>query len=512
MPSRFAELDILNRHFMAAYWSPFLKAHFNAPQWTIAVMEDESHILEPVHYFQVVFPLIVLLMLGIVILLSIRTIRSSLTPIDALMEGARQVARRRFDHRVIVTSADEFQELARAFNHMTSQLDVKFKELKARAELDRTILSVQELDQIVAVFQAHLRQYLPHRITAVSVTASDGQLEGQSFIQTKESLHTKSTTVPFHLLDHERDFFKMHSKWVRIDANEDAPAYLHAMMRSDVGFFLVLPIWLDERLFALVSLGMAPDRLLSDQDIVSFRNVADHLAVGFANRGLISALKELNLGTLHALARTVDAKSSWTAGHSVRVTQVAVSIAKAMGMDGKAQEDIKRAGYLHDIGKIAIPISILDKNGKLTDEEYERIKEHPPMGARILSPIGAYADLIPIVDQHHERFDGRGYPHGLSRSEIHPLARILAVADTFDAMVSDRPYRKGLSMDKAIEIITLEAGKQFDPQVVEAFNRMMKTKTEWIGSYLQMPAESVKTPQSAHAAISDPSMTASGAR
>ena len=512
MPSGLTEFDILNRHFMAAFWSPFLKAHFQSPPWTIAVMEDESHILEPVHYFRVVFPLIVLLMLGIVILLSIRTIRANLTPIDALMDGARQVARRRFDHRVIVTSRDEFQELATAFNRMTNQLDVKFKELRARAELDRTILSVQDLDQIVAVFLDHIRQYLPHRITAVSIAASDGQLGGRSFIQIKESPQTNSTTEPFYLLDHERDFFKAHPKWARIDANRDAPGYLHAMMRSDVGFFLVLPIWLDDRLFALVSLGMTPDQPLSEGDFVSFRNVADHLAVGFTNCGLIAALKELNWGTLQALARTVDAKSSWTAGHSVRVTQVAVSIAKAMGLDAKAQEDIKQAGYLHDIGKIAIPISILDKNGKLTEEEYQRIKEHPSMGARILSPIRAYADLIPIVDQHHERFDGRGYPHGLRQSEIHPLARIMAVADAFDAMVSDRPYRKGLSMDKAIEIISLEAGKQFDPKVVAAFIRILEKKIEWMEGYMEMTAEAARESQSVNAATSDRPMTASGER
>jgi putative nucleotidyltransferase with HDIG domain len=194
------------------------------------------------------------------------------------------------------------------------------------------------------------------------------------------------------------------------------------------------------------------------------------------NADLIRELKELNTGTLLALARTVDAKSRWTAGHSARVAQMAVDIGAVMGLSGQQIEDLEKAGLLHDIGKIGVPAVLLDKPGKLSEEEYETIKTHPSLGARILTPIKVYADLIPAVEQHHERYDGRGYPYGIAGEQIQVPARILAVADAFDAMVSDRPYRLGLPEREAIDIVDREAGHQFDPAVVEAFKRVVSCR------------------------------------
>ena len=124
---------------------------------------------------------------------------------------------------------------------------------------------------------------------------------------------------------------------------------------------------------------------------------------------------------------------------------------------------------MFDIGKIGIPLSILDKPDKLTDDEFNKIKDHSLLGARILEPINAYEDVIPIVLQHHEKYNGKGYPCGLAGEDIVLGARILAVADVYDAVVSDRPYRDGWIEEKAIEMITAERGEYFDPKVVEAF-------------------------------------------
>jgi len=134
---------------------------------------------------------------------------------------------------------------------------------------------------------------------------------------------------------------------------------------------------------------------------------------------------------------------------------------------------LHRAALLHDIGKVGIPLSILDKPGALDDEEYAMIKKHPSIGARILEPIGSYKDIVPMVLQHHERFDGKGYPSGLSGNEIDIGARILSVADVYDALKSDRPYRKGWALERVVDLITEEAGRQFDPVVVEAFLAIM---------------------------------------
>ncbi len=130
---------------------------------------------------------------------------------------------------------------------------------------------------------------------------------------------------------------------------------------------------------------------------------------------------------------------------------------------------LHRGALLHDVGKLGISVQLLDKPGRLEDHEFKEVKAHPSIGGRILEPISAFADIMPIVTDHHERWDGKGYPNGLAGEEIHINARILAVADTYDAMTSDRPYRKGRDTEAAVEEIWSQAGTQFDPRVVEAF-------------------------------------------
>ena len=152
---------------------------------------------------------------------------------------------------------------------------------------------------------------------------------------------------------------------------------------------------------------------------------------------------------------------------------MALKIGSALGLSPHKLDDLHRAALLHDIGKVGIPVAILDKPGALDDEEYDMIKKHPSIGARILEPIASYKEIIPMVLEHHERYDGKGYPGGLTGDEINIGAKILAVADVFDAMTSDRPYRKGMALERVIDIIAEEAGRQFDPDVVAAFLTVM---------------------------------------
>jgi putative nucleotidyltransferase with HDIG domain len=198
----------------------------------------------------------------------------------------------------------------------------------------------------------------------------------------------------------------------------------------------------------------------------------EELAASFNT--MTSQLKRLNVGTLTALARTVDAKSAWTAGHSQRVADTAVKIGKAYGLDANALDIVSRGSLLHDIGKIAVPTTILDKPGRLTTEEYDLMKEHPRTGARILEPIPEYDRLIPIVLQHHEWFNGGGYPAGIAGEAISIEARIVAAADVFDALTSSRPYRRGMEPLEAHRIICAASGTQFDPRVVEAFRKVFE--------------------------------------
>jgi putative nucleotidyltransferase with HDIG domain len=255
--------------------------------------------------------------------------------------------------------------------------------------------------------------------------------------------------------------------------DEGVPEYLPSLAKLGIKSFLVLPIFIKDRLSAIIRLGYLTLPAFIQEDLDQARQLVDQMAVALSNATLIEELNQLNWGTLTALARTIDAKSPWTAGHSERVTKLALKIGKVLGFGPKEMEVLQRGGLLHDTGKIGTPAEILDKPGKLTNEEIRLMREHVLIGARILEPIAAYADVIPIVLQHHEWFNGTGYPYGISGEAINLGARIFAVADYFDALTSDRPYRHVMNRKRVIELIKQEAGRQFDPKVVQAFLEVM---------------------------------------
>jgi putative nucleotidyltransferase with HDIG domain len=187
----------------------------------------------------------------------------------------------------------------------------------------------------------------------------------------------------------------------------------------------------------------------------------------------IEALEQLDLGTLTALARAIDAKSPWTGGHSERVANLAIKLGRAMNLPDASLQIMHRGALLHDIGKIGTPATVLDKPGRLEPEEMQLMRDHVKTGIRILEPIPCFRDALPIVAQHHEWFDGAGYPAGLAGENISLLARMVTVADCYDAMVSDRPYRKGLPRKQAIELMRQGSGTHFDPRVIGLFVRFI---------------------------------------
>ena len=180
------------------------------------------------------------------------------------------------------------------------------------------------------------------------------------------------------------------------------------------------------------------------------------------------------LNAIAALACALEAKDKYTSGHSQRVTEIAVAIAQEIDMPRDMVEKIRLAGLIHDIGKIGIRDAVLDKPGRLTDEEYQHVKSHPELGERILAPVVEDREIMDMVRHHHERYDGRGYPDGLEAAQIPAGARIMAVADSYDAMTSDRPYRQAMSAEEACAEIQRCRDSQFDPDVVDAFLKVAK--------------------------------------
>ena len=172
---------------------------------------------------------------------------------------------------------------------------------------------------------------------------------------------------------------------------------------------------------------------------------------------------------LSTLSRAIEARDPYTRGHSARVTEIAEAIARRLGWDAERLALLRVGGPLHDVGKLGVSDEVLAKPGRLDDDELEQIREHPKLGARILLRVAAFRAAIPYVLYHHERWDGNGYPSGRAGEQIPLEARVLAVADAYDAMTSDRPYRRPLDHQAAVAEVARCSGTQFDPEVVRIF-------------------------------------------
>lgn len=216
-------------------------------------------------------------------------------------------------------------------------------------------------------------------------------------------------------------------------------------------------------IFAGGKYGDDPD--VSSYDIQLIEASAGYIDAFTENVALLEEQHLTFMGTLQALTAAIDAKDRYTFGHSERVALMGEQLALALGMSAHEAERLRICGLVHDVGKIGVPEQVLTKPGKLTDEEFGLIKTHPEIGHRILKDIPQLQDVLPGVLYHHERYDGRGYPHRLAGDDIPLFARILSVADTFDAMSSNRSYRPALPRAKVLDEIERCAGSQFDPQI-----------------------------------------------
>lgn len=467
------EITYRKKTFFGSFRQLFLSPQFLESNWTIALLQLKSDVLSPISSFKTIFPLVAALTLLIVIIFSLYSIRRSLTPLDILNEATQRISTETFGYKVKIDSRDEFEDLANAFNNMSNHLEKQFNAINARADVDRAILSSLDPVKIVKTVMMHMRSYYRFDRILVSLLDPGSEEKNRSYILKKgfrepiQGININYSKKDLKKLYTNKDHFI-------IQADKDRPSYLSVFDYPKNISLLLLPVFVTSRLAAVITIFGPNATEYTQKDIVQARQTADQVAVALTNTSILEELKETNWGAMKALAGTVDAKSPWTAGHSGRVTKMALSIGEVIGLTGSELGDLHRAGLLHDIGKIGVPSAILDKPGKLSDDEYTIIKKHPMIGANILKPIKAFRSIIPMVLQHHERYDGRGYPMGISGRNIVSGGRILAVADAFDAMISSRPYRQGMPLNRVIGIITEESGRQFDPEIVDAFLNVIK--------------------------------------
>jgi HD-GYP domain-containing protein (c-di-GMP phosphodiesterase class II) len=296
--------------------------------------------------------------------------------------------------------------------------------------------------------------------------------------------------------DHARELATLGSGLSLAEARSEAARFLtdHQARFAGAEVELLVPLVVRGRLLGLVVLGeKASGEKFTEEDLAVIGSLARHIAIGVhnhrlleeverkavENRRLYDGLRTIYRETVRAFAAAIDMKDRYTQGHSVRVGKYSEVIAREMGWDDEAVEGITIAGYLHDIGKLIVDLSVINSPERFSAKDSKEMSRHPAAGYEILSPIShPYADIPLMARHHHERIDGNGYPDGLKGDQIPAGAKIVTLADSFDAMTTDRPYRKKLPLTDVLEDFRVNVGTQFAPEVVCAFCRAFLKEIE----------------------------------
>ena len=250
-----------------------------------------------------------------------------------------------------------------------------------------------------------------------------------------------------------------------------SPLYSHKKLKS----LIAVPLVEMHNVIGAFSVYSKKENFYRKEDRGILSLFASQATIAIENAKLFEKTRSNYINTMRFFASLIDVKEKYTGDHSTRVMKNVLKLADRLDLTYRQKEILRYASLLHDIGKIAIDSSILTKQGPLTEEEWKQMKTHPLVGAHIIKKIGFLDDLIPVIMHHHERYDGGGYPDGTIKANQIPLeARILSVADSYEAMTSDRPYRKALSEDEAVQELKKNAGTQFDPNIVEVFLEILK--------------------------------------
>ena len=383
-----------------------------------------------------------------------------------------------------IEEQNEIGELARAFNRITTELQQKIDELESSRQLVKKLLSrigtamvsYQGIDNLLNLILENMVAALEAQMGSLMLVDGENQ---ELVLKTTWMSNGQAAELASRIKMGE-GLVGMVGKEGRAVRGTGTPA---ALGFSDVyreeGAILCVPLTLRDQPIGVVSV-FRPDstRSFSEDDQTLVANVSSQVAVAVENYRLNMDVERTYVETIMALALAVEAKDPYSAGHSKRVGFYAMKIAEAMGLDAEFQQVLNHAGMLHDIGKIGIKDSILLKTEPLTPEEERIMHQHAVIGEAIVKPVHSLQKVGQLVLHHHERFDGTGYPANLQRDTIPLGARILAVADSYDAMVTDRPYRKRLSFEAANAELRKCAGTLFDPQVVQAFLKVLADRQQ----------------------------------
>ncbi|HNX22961.1 MAG TPA: HD domain-containing protein [Spirochaetota bacterium] len=413
-------------------------------------------------------------------------------PISSLSSQTAGIASGNLDIRTEIVSKDEIGELSLSINIMADRIKENMESLNKRIE---AISVMNKIDK--AVLSSISRHDLIDRVTfivselfsdcMVSLAMVDNAREKyvvlSHYIKGIKGVKGEGLILTFDNLGKEN--IEKNKSFFIIGNNTDKEYLdlLNSLIHENFLHLMNLPIYLDEEYIGSLIIRKDIDRPFTDFETETLKALADQTGVAMKSVKFFEEKENLFLGILLALSKTIDAKSKWTSGHSERVTEYSAKLAVMMGMSETFLSDLKVSSNLHDIGKIGVPESILDKPEKLSPEEFDIIKRHPHDGATIIEEIPGYEKFINGIIFHHEAWDGSGYPFGLEGRSIPLMGRLIAVADVYDSLISDRPYRNGMSTDEALAIMISEKGRKLDPEIVDLMIEIIeseKNKTDSI--------------------------------
>ncbi len=345
---------------------------------------------------------------------------------------------------------------------LAAALAARFEELTLIHDLSQSLTIGEESATVVQSLLEELRPCTSAETLAIL-------LEPDEACNSEAEMHFVGQTIDIQWLDEVARRAEEVSR--EVSGSARAVSIVNHLALVDGQFLRIVVVPIDRRnhtLGRMVAIRTSDQAEFGTTEADLMRSTSMMLGVHLINQRQFLELQQMFEGTIQSLVSALDAKDAYTCGHSTRVSELTVELAKRLGYDEDGIARVRMGGILHDIGKIGIDDAVLCKPGRLTDEEFDQIKQHPVLGYEILKGIRQFSHILPAVRHHHESWDGGGYPDGLAGEDIPRDAQIMAVADAFDAMTSDRPYRSGMGLEKVVSIFQGGSGSQWAADVVDA--------------------------------------------
>jgi len=397
-------------------------------------------------------------------------VRKSVKTLSLLTWHVKKVISGKSSERILLNEDNEIGELARYFERVNRNLEFKIQELEYSKKLIQNIFhkigeainSSRGIDSLLELVLESVANTINGRGGFIMLVSPISELLEPSVIYCGDNDPPKIS------------FIKIGQNIIGKVAKDNKPAIILSLEAQKDGLpfksLLCVPLNYKNKVIGVMAIYDRKTKdYFSKEDLDLFKDIASQTAMAISNFQLNLDIEKAYLETIRALAMAVEAKDPYSGGHLDRVSKYATDIGRELGLGDEDMRILHDGAYLHDLGKIGISDKILLKNGKLTDEEFEEMKKHPIIGETIIKPVKSLSKLCNAVRAHQERWDGTGYPDGLKGEDIPLYARILAVADVYDALTTERPYKKAMSVKEAREELKKEAGIKLDKKVVDAF-------------------------------------------